>query len=282
MLVEDSFIIRISRFEFRLRSNFFGGLCGCTQSQRNKMSDQILKNLKADIIWRLTWVSLFAIAFAWVESSVVVYLREIFYGGSFYFPIVVDWDNGQYAANHLTSIELFRETATIIMLAAIGCLSGKNRLQKISFFMIAFGIWDIFYYVWLYMMIGWPEHLMTWDLLFLIPLPWVAPVVTPVLISIAMIAAGSLFIYFDEMGIRQKFFWYDWVILMGCVLIIITAFCWDWKNIIRFPDGIERTGIPNPFLWKLYLPAFCLSVCWFSYRFIQNIRKISHKTDIFS
>jgi hypothetical protein len=222
---------------------------------------------------RWIWVSIFAVAFAWVEGSVVVYLREIFYGGSFYFPIVVNWDNKEYVANPLTSIEIVREVATIIMLAAIGCLSGKNNWQKFSFFMIAFGVWDIFFYLWLKVMINWPGNLMTWDILFLIPLPWIAPVLTPVLISLAMIAAGSAIIYFDEKGIEIKFLWYDWALVMGCGLLMIVAFCWDWKNIIRLPDGIERSGIPNPFLWGLYLPAYLLSVCWFGIRLFQNIKK---------
>jgi len=237
------------------------------------MEREIIKDMPSDAIRRWIWVCIFAVAFAWVESSVVVYLREIFYGGSFYFPIVVDWSNGEYVSNNLTSIELVREFATIIMLAAIGCLSGKNNWQKFSFFMIAFGIWDIFYYVWLKAMVGWPEGLMTWDLLFMIPLPWVAPVITPVLISLAMITAGSLVIYFDEKGVAIKFFWYDWVIVMGCGLLMITAFCWDWKNIIRLPDGIERSGIPNPFLWWLYFPAYFLSVLWFAIGLIRNVRK---------
>lgn len=222
---------------------------------------------------RCIWVSIFAVAFAWVEGAVVVYLREIFYGGSFYFPIIVNWDNGEYVGNNLTFIELLREAATIIMLGSVACLSGKNSWQRFSYFMIAFGIWDIFYYIWLYVMVGWPESLMTWDILFLLPLPWVAPVITPVLISIAMITAGLFIIYYDKKGVKLKFLWYDWTIVMGCGLLMIIAFCWDWKNIIRLPDGVERSGIPNPFLWGLYLPAYFLSVFWFAIRFIQNVRK---------
>jgi len=229
--------------------------------------------MRAEAARRWMLVSIFAVAFAWVEGAVVVYLREIFYGGSFYFPIVIDMDNGKYVANYLTSIEFFREVATIIMLAAVACLSGKNNWQKFSFFMIAFGIWDIFYYVWLWVMVKWPESLMTWDILFLIPLPWVAPVITPVLISLAMIAAGSLIIYYDERGVKIKFSWYDWVIVMGCGLLMIISFCWDWKNIVRLPDGIERTGMPNPFLWGLFLPAYALSVGWFAFKFFRNIVK---------
>jgi len=237
-----------------------------------------IKIARSDSVVRWTWVILFAVAFAWVEGAVVVYLREIFYGGSFYFPIVVEWENGKYVANYLTSIEILREAATIIMLAAIACLSGRNKWQKFSFFMIAFGIWDIFYYIWLYVMVGWPESPMTWDILFLIPLPWVAPVITPVLISLAMVTAGSLIIYYDEKGVDIRFSWYDWLIVICCGVLMIIAFCWDWKNIVRLPDGTERSGIPNSFLWGLYLPSYILSVAWFAFRFYRNVIKNKFKT----
>ena len=237
------------------------------------MKRELIEIKRSEAASRWIWVCIFAVAFAWVESSVVVYLREIFYGGSFNFPIVVNWDKGKYVSNYLTSIEFIREAATIIMLAAIACLSGKNNWQKLSFFMIAFGIWDIFYYIWLWVMVRWPESLMTWDILFLIPLPWVAPVITPVLISLAMIAAGSLIIFYDKKGVKIKFAWYDWLIVMGCGLLMIISFCWDWKNIVRLPDGIERTGMPNPFFWGLFLPAYALSVGWFAFKFFRNVIK---------
>ena len=147
------------------------------------------------------WVVLFGIAFAWVESAVVVYLREIYYDGDFYFPILIFWEDGQYLIDDLMKIELARELATIIMLISIGCIAGRTFLHGFSYFIISFGIWDIFYYIWLWVMIRWPESLMTWDLLFLIPLPWVGPVITPVLIAAAMVAAGSaMLIYMEKYG----------------------------------------------------------------------------------
>lgn len=237
------------------------------------MTRKTVTNANSNGAVRWIWVIIFAVAFAWVESAVVVYLREIFYDGSFNFPIKVNWEGGEYAGNNLTTIEIFREAATIFMLAAIGCISGKNRWQKFSFFMIAFGVWDIFYYIWLWVMIRWPESIMTWDILFLIPLPWVGPVITPVMISFAMIAAGALIICYDEHGYEISFYWYDWTIVMGCGLLMIVSFCWDWKNIIRLPDGVERSGIPNSFLWGLYLPAYILAILWFAFRFFRSIRK---------
>lgn len=213
----------------------------------------------------------FAIAFAWVESSVVVYLREIYFEGSFYFPVVLEWKDGELLVDNLMRIEFGREIATILMLITLGCAAGKNALQKFCFFMVAFGVWDIFYYIWLWIMVSWPENLMTWDLLFFVPLPWVGPVIAPVLIALAMWIAGSLIIYYDEKYCAIDWRWYDWFIESGCALLIIVAFCWDWKNIIRIPDGVARNGIPNSFAWWLYLPAFIFAAVYFAVRLKKTV-----------
>jgi hypothetical protein len=222
-------------------------------------------------LWRWIWVVFFAIAFAWVESSVVVYLREIYFEGSFYFPIVLEWKDGKLLVDNLMRIEFGREIATILMLVAVGCAAGRHALQRFCFFMIAFGVWDIFYYIWLWVMVRWPESLMTWDLLFFVPLPWVGPVITPVLIALAMAIAGSLVIYYDEThGIRQ-WRWFDWVVEMTCALLMIIAFCWDWKNIMQIADVGERNGIPVVFAWWLYLPAFLFAAAYFVVRLRQMV-----------
>jgi hypothetical protein len=211
-------------------------------------------------------ILLFSIAFAWVESAVVVYLREIYFDGDFKFPLVVIWEEGKHIIDPLVRIELGREIATILMLAAAGCLAGKNGLQKFCYFMVSFGIWDIFYYIWLYVMVGWPESLMTWDLLFFVPLPWVGPVITPIIIALTMIVAGWLIIYFDDRGFKIAWRWYDMAIELGCGALLIVAFCWDWRNILQMPGDMTRSGIPNPFAWWLYVPAYLFSVIYFAIR----------------
>jgi hypothetical protein len=210
------------------------------------------------------WVVVFALAFAWVESAVVVYLREIYFDGEFSFPLIVRWEKGKHVVDPLVRIEFVREMATITMLAAVGWMAGRNRFQRFCFFMIAFGIWDIFYYIWLYVMVGWPESIMTWDLLFYVPLPWVGPVITPVAIALAMVVAGSLIIYYDTKGYDVRWRWYDMAVELSCGLVMIVAFCWDWQNIFQVPGDIERTGMPNPFAWWLYLPAFLFAIVYFA------------------
>ena len=218
------------------------------------------------VLGRSIWVAIFAVAFAWVESAVVVYLRKIYFDGVFSFPLVVVWEEGKHVIDPLIKIEFGREIATLIMLLAVGWVAGRTKFQRFCFFMISFGIWDIFYYIWLYVMVGWPESLMTWDLLFYVPLPWVGPVITPVLIAAAMIGAGLLIIYYGDRGYEIRWRWYDMTVEIACGLLLIVAFCWDWKNILQVPGDIARTGIPNPFAWWLYVPAFLFSLVYFGLR----------------
>ena len=246
-------------------------------SSQKKESDSNLKTVPAMLLhralWSWLWVVVFAMAFAWVESAVVVYLRKIYFPGGFDFPLYVKWEGGKHVIDPLIRIEFGREIATLIMLVSIGWVAGRNRFQKFCYFMLAFGIWDIFYYVWLYVMIDWPQSLMTWDLLFYVPLPWVGPVITPVLIAITMVVAGTLIIYYDEKGYAVAWRWYDMAVELFFALLMIVAFCWDWKNIIQMPGSPEHTGVPNPFAWWLYLPAYILAVAYFVYRLRQSVKK---------
>ena len=238
---------------------------------------EISNNIK-DGFRRWIWAVIFSVAFAWVESAVVVYLRKIYFDGVFKFPLVIVWEEGKHIIDPLIQIEFGREIATIIMLVAVGYVTGKSKLQRFCFFMIAFGIWDIFYYLWLYVMVGWPGSLLTWDLLFYVPLPWVGPVITPVLIAVAMVGAGSLIIYYDEKGYVMRWRLYDMAIELGCGLLIIVAFCWDWKNILQVPGDITRSGIPNPFAWWLYLPAYLFSITYFAIRLKKILSEGSSPT----
>jgi hypothetical protein len=136
-------------------------------------------------------VSMFAMAFAFVESSVVVYLRQIFYPGGFAFPL-------NAGITSQIAVELAREFATIVMLLAVGMIAGMNRWQRFSYFLIGFGVWDIFYYVWLKVILNWPASVFDWDILFLIPLPWIGPVIAPILVSLMMIGGGWLILRKEE------------------------------------------------------------------------------------
>lgn len=105
------------------------------------------------------WVALYSIAMGFLESAVVVYLRNIYYPYGFDFPLS-PLDSSD------TLVELIREAATMVMLATVSIIAGKNFTQRLAFFLLSFAIWDLTYYLFLYLLIGWPQSALTWDILF--------------------------------------------------------------------------------------------------------------------
>jgi len=91
----------------------------------------------------------------------------------------------------LLNIERLREAATLVILASIAAIVGRKLTDKIAFFFLAFGIWDIFYYVFLKLTIGWPKSVGDLDIFFLLPTPWVGPVLVPIIIS-SFLIIGAL------------------------------------------------------------------------------------------
>lgn len=212
-----------------------------------------MKRVPALVCW--------AVAFAYVEFAIVEYLRSIYYPmerGGFQFPLLTLEQLQLMGQEHVRRLlfEFGREVSTLIMLAAVGILAARNRREAWAYFIIAFGVWDIFFYIWLKLFIDWPQGLMTWDLLFLVPLPWVSPVLCPVLISFAMISAGLLVLYFEEAGRPLKASWASWSLIVLGGLIVIVSFCWDHQNIMA-------GGTPAPFNWLLFTVGFALSVVTF-------------------
>lgn len=156
-----------------------------------------------------------------LESSVVIYLRELYYPDGFQFPV--------HPASTIVAVtELLRELATLIMLAGIGVLAGKNRQERFAWFIFSFAVWDIFYYVFLYLLIGWPVTVNDWDILFLWPVMWTGPVWAPLLLSSLMILLAVLIFYFTEHGKNSKLKFQDWTLLWGGSVTVITAFCREY------------------------------------------------------
>jgi hypothetical protein len=171
-------------------------------------------------------LALFAIAMGFLESAVVVYLREIIYPEGFAFPL-------KMMSEKIMITEVFREFATLVMLAGIGYLVGRSWLERFGMFIFAFGIWDIFYYVFLYVLIGWPESLFTWDILFLIPTTWVGPVLAPCINALSMILFGGLTWYFQSKGKLMRVRAREWTLLIIGSLVVIGAYVQDYIRFMR-------------------------------------------------
>jgi hypothetical protein len=207
---------------------------------------------------------LFGISFGYLEAAVVVYLRAIYdpirerihpgRGADDLFPLISPEQlkaAGPENSRRL-AIEIGREAATIIMLAAFGMVAGRNFNQRMAAFAIAFGLWDISFYASLRLMIGWPQSLFTWDILFLIPLPWVGPVITPVLISVSLIAGGLVSLLRGGLPAKP----WQWIAMIAGGVVVILAFVWDFRN-------TTAGGLPNPFNWPLFLAGEAIALSGF-------------------
>ncbi|MDF1558860.1 MAG: hypothetical protein P1P83_01500 [Bacteroidales bacterium] len=193
-----------------------------------------MKNSFLSYRLRFLWLAVFAVAMGFLEAIVVVYLRELYYPEGFGFPL-------KLMSPDLVTIEWIREIATLVMLAGVGIITGRNNLQRLWYALFAFGVWDIFYYVALKMLIGWPASLLTWDLLFLIPVSWLGPVLAPVLNSVTMIIMALLLVAREEDGYCVKVRLIDWILIFGGALIILFTYLIDYSRLI-FESGVLARG----------------------------------------
>ncbi len=201
---------------------------------------------------RLVHVAIFAVAMAWAEAAVVLYLR-----------VLVDRLQ-PYQADPLPHFgglggaEIIREAATLVMLLAVGWLAGTNLRTRLAYGAFAFGVWDIFYYVFLVPLTGWPASLLDWDILFLIPYPWWGPVIAPVSIS-ALLIAGSLLIILLERRERPACLsGWMWLPVLPGMGLILFAFMAD--AIRSSGRGLDRAWgvLPAQFNWPIFLIGFGL------------------------
>jgi hypothetical protein len=197
-------------------------------------------------------VVLYAIAMAWVEAAVVFYLRSMMGRLEPYQPDPLPVIGG------FASVELPREFATLAMLFAVGWLAGRTWPGRIGYMAIAFGVWDIFYYVFLKIICGWPHSLLDWDILFLLPLPWWGPVLAPVLISLLMILWGTLASQFERAPHSALSNRRVWVLNFTGVALALYVFMADAITVV--PRGLEaiRTVLPERFNWPLFCAALML------------------------
>jgi len=197
------------------------------------------------------------IAFAYIESAVVIYLRSLYYPDGFPFPLQ------SFNNSHLL-IELGREVSTIIMLIGLGYIVGKNFLQRFALFMFAFGVWDIFYYIWLKVFINWPESFFSWDILFLIPFPWLGPVLSPILVSSCLIISSLIILIFEDQEYQLSFSTLEWISVIFVGIIIIFTYLQD--SLV----SINQNVVFN-YPWALFFISLILGISIFVIRVIRHI-----------
>jgi hypothetical protein len=217
---------------------------------------------------RMRWcvVVLFAVGMAWVEAASVYYLRAMVD------RIEPYQQNPLPIHGVLGPVEVVREAATLVMLLAVGMLAGRTWYKRLAYTAIAFGVWDILYYVFLRIICGWPKSLFDWDILFLLPLPWWGPVLAPVCIASLMVVWGTIATQFTGgrastslIGLARPELWrLAW---LGAALALY-VFMADSLRVVH--QGLEATRhvLPQSFNW----PLFCLALVLMATPVAQSAR----------
>jgi len=208
-------------------------------------------SVRGHLSFRTTAVAVIAYAgaMAYLEAAVVIYLQlALGLEVGAIFPLLP-----ASGAGNLVAIEAGRELATLVMIATVGLLVGRTRLERLAWSAVVFGIWDIGYYAWLHVFSGWPPTPNTPDLLFLLPVPWVGPVWSPVAVSAALVGAGLAGASAVRSGRRLAVARWHWAAGLGGGLVVVLSYTLDAGRLI---DG----GLPGPYPWPIFAVGILLAL----------------------
>jgi hypothetical protein len=207
------------------------------------------------------WLGLFAIAMGFLEAIVVVYLRALYYPAGFQFPL-------KPVPMVILNTEIIREVCTIVMLVAVAHVSARSSSMRLSYFLFVFGVWDIVYYVALKVFLDWPPSLLTWDVLFLIPITWTGPVIAPLATAVTFCVISFLIALVVSKFSMLRPHRSAWVIMAVGALFIFVSFIWNYTSMIikkgliidligmresqAFLESVSN-HVPVSFAWPAYI-----------------------------
>ncbi|MFA5175914.1 MAG: hypothetical protein WC413_01475 [Candidatus Nanoarchaeia archaeon] len=230
---------------------------------------------------KLLIITIFAIAMGFLEAAVVIYLRKLLYPNGFDFPLKGFLDPS------ILSVEWIREFATIVMLVTISMLAAKKLYERFAYFLYAFAIWDVFYYVFLKLVLDWPSSLLTWDMLFLIPWVWVGPVLAPLICCVLFIAMTFIILNFEDKGIKVKINVKEWSLMIIGVVLVLYTWLYDYGKIIfsgyakdfftltnneQFMQ-IVNNYVPQNYNWPVFLLGVVFVLVGMAFFYFRSKRK---------
>ena len=215
-----------------------------------------IKMLKKRLFWLVVW----GVAFGYLEAAAVVYLRKIYYPEGFSFPAVL-------IQADIAVVEMIRELVTLILMWAVAALSYRSLQCKFAAYMMLFGIWDISYYVFLKASLDWPESPAAWDILFLIPLPWVGPVWAPVVVSLGLVYAGVVILSRNEQGRPMNLGRAFLLIEIAAGTIIVISFLIPGQAVVH-------QTVPTHFPWYLFWFGYLTGLGAFLHKHLATLRPL--------
>ncbi|MGD8570522.1 MAG: hypothetical protein PVJ39_20710, partial [Gammaproteobacteria bacterium] len=187
----------------------------------------------------------FAIAIAYVEAALVVHLRHLYYPDNplAIFPL-------HLLSRHDLAMELAREVATVVMIVTVALLVVRDSGRRFAAFVFLFGIWDLFYYVWLEVLIDWPQGWLEWDVLYLIPWIWLGPWIAPALIALVFTLWGGHVLLSPQ---KPRFTRLTGTVFVAGAIAGVAAFLWPAVPLLPGGEQAFDGYQPGYFPWWLYL-----------------------------
>jgi len=202
--------------------------------------------------YELFLLASFALAMALLEAAVVVYMRQLYYPDNplELFPL-------RFLDHYDPILELSREASTIVMLLTVALLAQRGSLtRKFAGFVFVFGLWDLAYYFWLKVLIGWPRSWWEWDVLFLIPGVWLGPWICPALIALLFVMWG-----FWVLSSKRDFHLKGWnlaLFVLGAAVGLLTFLQPATSFALEFGKAALSEYVPGEFWWWMFIPSYLL------------------------
>lgn len=212
---------------------------------------------------RLAVLAVVAVALGYIEASVVVYLRQVIVPvREIHFPSAVrevlpllspdQLEQAGYDIASLLVVEVIREITPIAVLLAVAWGLSRRKAEAAALFMIGFALWDILYYLFLKILLNWPVSLGTWDVLYLIPTAWVAPVWAPLVISVTLLLGGLAVLRRSGRGHLGTGPVWAWLLAALGVGLILASF------FLRTKEAFQ--AVPTRFDWPWFLAGWLAAV----------------------